>query len=850
MRLPILLSLMAVLAMMAVVVLVDNEQTQANHPPGAPGTVDIVAIDVDPTGNEPNGAWPIWDQCRPVSLNDTFEVDIVVDNVNSADGLSGFKFIMGYDPSKLRVLDVNDYLMIGSYAPPGATPPPTQRVRDPLPDTDGSLALDFLETENFYESGQGVISRIRLEAIGQGITSLTLTDVVLMSGSGSGLSIGTVADGELIAIDTSCPTPGPTSMPTSSPTIAPCPGPQPAPVPESLSQGASPFAVLTTDGEQDGATATDAVETEVWLNAAGGMVTIDETSISGTPPAGYEFLGQQINITAPAGSTADPLRVRFFFHCSVIPPEGLGNIVVFKDGAPVADCQGPDFFQAIPDPCLRGVGNYGTNSGQVDLWTSAASVWNLGVFTGIESTTSGVQPGDTVTTDSEGDGATASDTAETTVTSPRRGTVTITETAVAGTPPSGFGYFGQQINITAPDASVNNPLVIVFEIDDSVLPPGASFSMVVIFKNGVPVPYCTGAPSAIPDPCVASRITLANGNGQVTVLTSTASAWNLGAEIPLECGGSPIFDAVLVGTTDADNLIGTQGNDLIIGLGGNDYLSGQNGNDCIVGGDGDDALLGDGGDDVLVGGNGADYLGGGFGNDALYGGEHNDTMYGHGGDDQVRGEEGNDYLDGGDGGDLMLGGSGDDNMSGVAGNDEMCGGDNNDRMDGGDDGDQMSGGPGNDEMWGANGNDTIDPGAGSNTVDGGPGANVIGVGLGITCGEDAPLEVFCAADSDCDGYSDLGGSGVRAAEAFIGTNLWSPCSLTTAANDEPLDAWPPDLNDNKLVNAADWLTFNSRLASHEGSANYSRRWDLNGSGIITGADLLQMAPLFGRSCSS
>jgi Ca2+-binding RTX toxin-like protein len=199
----------------------------------------------------------------------------------------------------------------------------------------------------------------------------------------------------------------------------------------------------------------------------------------------------------------------------------------------------------------------------------------------------------------------------------------------------------------------------------------------------------------------------------------------------------------------------------------------------------------------------------------------------------------------------MLGGSGDDNMSGVAGNDEMCGGDNNDRMDGGDDDDQMSGGLGNDEIWGANGNDTIDPGAGSNTVDGGPGANVIGVGLGITCGEDVPVQALCAADSDCDGYFDSGGSGARAAEAFIGTNQWSPCSLTTAANDETgADAWPLDFDDNQRANGSDWLTFNSRFGASSSSAAYSARWDLNGSGLINGADMLQMAPLFGRSCSS
>jgi hypothetical protein len=113
------------------------------------------------------------------------------------------------------------------------------------------------------------------------------------------------------------------------------------------------------------------------------------------------------------------------------------------------------------------------------------------------------------------------------VTSPNSGTVTIQETSVTGTPPTGFGFIGQQVNITAPDASVADPLILVFEIASSSLPAGG-VTNVQIFKNGVLVADCTGAPQAIPDPCVESRSTLPSGNGVITVLTSSASAWNFG----------------------------------------------------------------------------------------------------------------------------------------------------------------------------------------------------------------------------------------------------------------------------------------------------------------------------------
>ena len=56
---------------------------------------------------------------------------------------------------------------------------------------------------------------------------------------------------------------------------------------------------------------------------------------------------------------------------------------------------------------------------------------------------------------------------------------------------------------------------------------------VKLFRNGVIVGECTGAPGvAAPDPCVATRQTLMDGDIQLTARTSSASIWSAGVPAP------------------------------------------------------------------------------------------------------------------------------------------------------------------------------------------------------------------------------------------------------------------------------------------------------------------------------
>ena len=143
-----------------------------------------------------------------------------------------------------------------------------------------------------------------------------------------------------------------------------------------------------------------------------------------------------------------------------------------------------------------------------------------------------------VSTDSEGDGATAADPVETTVSAPGgpTGPVTITETPTTGTPPSGWSFFGQQIVITAPAASAMTPLQISFDIHGSVIPSGQTLSTIQVFRNGVAVGDCTAYGPIVPDPCVASRTTTVSGV-RIFVYTSAASTWNLGFHLPFTFQG-------------------------------------------------------------------------------------------------------------------------------------------------------------------------------------------------------------------------------------------------------------------------------------------------------------------------
>jgi hypothetical protein len=97
----------------------------------------------------------------------------------------------------------------------------------------------------------------------------------------------------------------------------------------------------------------------------------------------------------------------------------------------------------------------------------------------------------------------------------------------------------------------------------------------------------------------------------------------------------------------------------------------------------------------------------------------------------------------------------------------------------------------------------------------------------------------------------------RAGETTIGTVASQHCAANSGISNEPLpDAWPPDFNDNQLVNGADVLSFNLAFGHPAtdppinigGTLIPLTRFDLNASGLVNGSDVLQMNPFFSKRC--
>lgn len=88
-------------------------------------------------------------------------------------------------------------------------------------------------------------------------------------------------------------------------------------------------------------------------------------------------------------------------------------------------------------------------------------------------------------------------------------------------------------------------------------------------------------------------------------------------------------------------------------------------------------------------------------------------------------------------------------------------------------------------------------------------------------------------DTDSDGFTNH-------EEYFMGTDPLSACGI---------NAWPPDFNDDGVVQIDDLMAVSNRFGSKVGDANYSPRYELTSqNGTIQIDDVAKISGLFGRSC--
>lgn len=119
---------------------------------------------------------------------------------------------------------------------------------------------------------------------------------------------------------------------------------------------------------------------------------------------------------------------------------------------------------------------------------------------------------------------------QTAVTTPNAGQVSIQQ-GVATDTVTNYQLLQQQLTISAPNATAAVPLQLTFTLDSSLV--GATDpSTIDAIRDGTPVPPCSDSSGqANPDPCLASRTTLAGGDLQLVVLSSHASLWNFGIRL-------------------------------------------------------------------------------------------------------------------------------------------------------------------------------------------------------------------------------------------------------------------------------------------------------------------------------
>jgi Carboxypeptidase regulatory-like domain/PASTA domain len=215
------------------------------------------------------------------------------------------------------------------------------------------------------------------------------------------------------------------------------------------------------------------------------------------------------------------------------------------DGGDAMPCSSPTTLPADAGPHTFSV--IATDSAGNHATTPAQS-WTVDTAATSESTKGSAAPGGTVTSDPAGNGPTASNPVVADITTPTGGDVSVTSNAApTGTAPTGWSFFGRELQITAPPATAAaDPLRLVFTVAASSL-TGIDKNTVTVFRDGSPAADCTTPGTLAPDPCVTSREVLANGDLKLTVLSMHASKWNLGRSEP--AGGGTTTTPTGGGTT-------------------------------------------------------------------------------------------------------------------------------------------------------------------------------------------------------------------------------------------------------------------------------------------------------------
>jgi alpha-tubulin suppressor-like RCC1 family protein len=150
--------------------------------------------------------------------------------------------------------------------------------------------------------------------------------------------------------------------------------------------GDAPSGATVSSGET--ASAAEPIITQVTTPNAG-PVSITEQPVTQSAPSGYGIFGQEISISAPTATAADPLVLVFTFDASVLPPGVTAtSVALLRNGILVGECTSPNSTTAAPDPCVEKREALPRGDVRLTVLTSHASKWNPAAA----STPSGVAP--------------------------------------------------------------------------------------------------------------------------------------------------------------------------------------------------------------------------------------------------------------------------------------------------------------------------------------------------------------------------------------------------------------------------------------------------------------------------
>jgi Tol biopolymer transport system component len=176
-------------------------------PPLPPPPLPEIELDVDMyTAGNTATSLDTLQSCNSIAtVGGTLEIDVVVrdvppyDSATDSGAVIAFQFNLLYDPTVVNVTADDPEMMLAAH--PDSV---FLDLSDPVPDADGDWLGAAIDLGDQQASGDGVLMRVTLEAVGEGTSTLDLDGVIVVAASASPYPIDSILSGELV-VGGSCP---------------------------------------------------------------------------------------------------------------------------------------------------------------------------------------------------------------------------------------------------------------------------------------------------------------------------------------------------------------------------------------------------------------------------------------------------------------------------------------------------------------------------------------------------------------------------------------------------------------------------------------------------------------------